>query len=163
MFKIQIFMCHKLSKSWLSNGKSCKIYSFIICTFHRLISCIENTFNTWIYKKMQNSYDICSFLGLYFIRPHIYLCIKCVFNAWYSSAKCMNLWMNKLHMIFIINLLNVKFVMWTNDFVSFNPLGWRGCPNLSISMQDHVFGLNANETTFSCIGTNVCIDLSNPP
>jgi hypothetical protein len=111
---------------------------------------------------MWNSYDIGSFIGSYFIRAHIHLCIKCVFNAWYSYAKCMNLWMNKLHMIFIINLLNVKFGMWTNHLVSFNPLAWIWCANLSISIQDHGFCLNVNETTFSCIKANLCIDLANP-
>ncbi len=112
---------------------------------------------------MWNSYDIFSFIGSYFIRSHIHLCIKCVFNAWCSYAKCMNLWMNKLHRILNINLLNVKFGMWINNLVSFNPLAWIGCPNLSISKQDYAFCLNVNETTFSCIGANVCIDLANPP
>jgi len=29
------------------HAKSCKIYSFIICTFHALILCIENTFDLY--------------------------------------------------------------------------------------------------------------------
>jgi hypothetical protein len=47
------------------------IHNFTFCT---LISCIENTFNTWIYKKIQNLCDIHSFIGSYFIHQHIYLC-----------------------------------------------------------------------------------------
>jgi hypothetical protein len=88
----------------------CKIHSFIIPTFHALISCIENTFDTWIYRKMQNSCDIHLFIGSYFIRQYIYPCVKCVFNAWYFCLNCMNLWMNKLHMIFIINSSHAKFM-----------------------------------------------------
>ncbi len=42
---------------------------------------------------------------------HIYPYIKHVFNAWYSCVKCTNLWMNEFCMIFIINLLHVKFVL----------------------------------------------------
>jgi len=79
--------------------------------FQALISCIENTFDTWIYRKMQNSYDNHSFIGSYFIRQHIYPCVKCVFNTWYSCAKCTNIWMNELRTIFIFNLSHVKFVM----------------------------------------------------
>ncbi len=60
---------------------------------------------------MQNSYDICSFINSYFIRQHIYPCVKCVFNTWYSCVKCTNPWMNKLRMIFIINLLHGKFLI----------------------------------------------------
>jgi hypothetical protein len=91
--------------------KLCNISSFIIHTFHALISCIENTFDTHIYWKMQNSCDICSFIGLYFIHQNIYPYVKHVFNAWYWCVKCTNLWMNKFDMIFIINLLHVKFVL----------------------------------------------------
>jgi hypothetical protein len=50
-----------------------------------------------------------SFIGLYFICQHIYPCIKCVFNVWYSCVKCMHLWMDEFHTIFIINLSHVKF------------------------------------------------------
>jgi hypothetical protein len=68
-----------------------------------LILCIENTFNTQIYKKMRNQCDIHSFINSYFICQHIYPCVKRVFNAWYLCVKCMNLWMNDLHTTFIIN------------------------------------------------------------
>jgi len=54
---------------------------------------------------------ICSFIGLHFICQRIYSCVKHVFNAWYLCVKCTNLWMNELHMTFIINLSHVKFVM----------------------------------------------------
>jgi hypothetical protein len=91
--------------------KLCNITSFIIRTFHALISCIENTFGTRTYWKMQNSCDIFSFIGSYFIHQHNYPYAKHVFNAWYSCVKCTNLWMNKLCMIFIINLLHVKFLL----------------------------------------------------
>jgi hypothetical protein len=65
-----------------------------IHTFYTLISCIENTLETRIYKK-QNLCDICSFIGSYFIHQHIYLCVKCVFNAWYLYVKCANYeWIN---------------------------------------------------------------------
>ncbi len=79
--------------------------------FHALKLCIENMFDTQIYKKMQNSCDIHSFINSYFIRQANYSCVKHVFNAWYSCMKCMNLWMNKLYTIFIINSLHVKFVV----------------------------------------------------
>jgi hypothetical protein len=82
-----------------------------ICTFHTLILCIENTFDTQIYWKMQNLCDIHLFIFLYFIHQHIYPCVKCVFNASYLCIKCMKLWMNKLCMIFIFNSSYVKFVM----------------------------------------------------
>jgi hypothetical protein len=79
MFKSQIQI------SQLSNGNRVKICSFIICMFYTLISYIENTFETWIYKKMRNLWDILSFIGLYFICQHIYLCVKFVFNALYYA------------------------------------------------------------------------------
>ncbi len=61
---------------------------------------------------MQNLCDIRLFIGSYFICQHIYLCVKHVFNAWYSCVKCTKLWMNEFYTIFIINLSYVKFVMW---------------------------------------------------
>jgi hypothetical protein len=79
--------------------------------FHALVLCIENTFDIQIYWKMRNLCYICSFIGLYFICQHIYLCVKHVFNAWYLCVKCTNLWMNELCTTFIINLSHVKFVM----------------------------------------------------
>jgi hypothetical protein len=99
---------HKLSISWFSNENRAKIRSFIICTFQALISCIENTFDTWIYWKMQNQCDIHLFISLYFIRQHIYMCVKRLFNTWYSCVKCTNLWMDK---IFTINSSHAKFVI----------------------------------------------------
>ncbi len=76
--------------SWLSNINYQN--SFIHNSY---ILCIENMFETWIYKKMQNLCDICSFIGLYFIHQHIHPCVKRVFNAWYLYAKCANYkWMN---------------------------------------------------------------------
>jgi hypothetical protein len=84
---------------------------FIIHMFHTLISCIENTFETLVYRKMRNLYDIYSFIGLCFICWHIYLCVKSVFNTWYLCLKWINLWMNKFHTNFIINLSHAKFVM----------------------------------------------------
>jgi len=86
-----------------------KICSFIICTFHTLKLCIENTFETQIYWKMQNLCDIRSFINLYFICQHIYLCVKHVLNTWYSCIKCTNLCMNEFQKIFIWR--HVKFVM----------------------------------------------------
>jgi len=89
-----------------------KICSFIICTFHTLISCIENIFDTWIYWKMWNLCEIHSFIGSYFIQQYVYSCMKCVFNAWYLFVKYTNLWMDEFCMIFIINSLHdVKFEM----------------------------------------------------
>ncbi len=102
---------HKLNISQLSDGNRVKIRSFIIRMFYTLISYIENKFETWIYRKMWNLCDIRSFIGLYFIHQHIYMCVKCVFSALYSRVKCMNLWINELHTIFIINSLYVKFVI----------------------------------------------------
>jgi hypothetical protein len=72
-----------------------------------------------IYKKMRNSCDICSLIGSYFIHQNIYLCVKSVFNTWYSCIKCTNLWMNKFCMIFIINLLHVKFVIRSLTFYNY--------------------------------------------
>jgi len=102
---------HKPNISWLNNIID-KIHSFIIRKFHTLISCIQNTFNTWIYKKMKILCDILSFICFYFIRQHIYSCVKCVFNTWYLCVKCTNIWMKFFCMIFIINSLNAKLVMW---------------------------------------------------
>jgi hypothetical protein len=80
--------------------------------FHALILCIENTFDTWIYKKMWNSCDICSFISLYFIHQHIYLCVKCVFNAWYSYIKCTNIWMKELEWFSL--LIHCMLNLWCN-------------------------------------------------
>jgi hypothetical protein len=99
--------------------ESCNISSCIICMLHTVISCIENTFDTWIYWKMWNSCDIHSFIGLYFICQHIYLCVKHVFDAWYSCVKCTNSWMNELCTIFIINSSHAKFVIWWNKHLTF--------------------------------------------
>jgi hypothetical protein len=79
---------------------------------YTLILCIVNTFETHIFIKMQNSCDIHSFISFYFIHQHIYLCVKHVLNTWYFCVKCTNLWMTKLCIIFIINSLHVKFVMY---------------------------------------------------
>ncbi len=83
---------------------------FIIHMFHALILCIENMFDTQIYKKMWNLRDIHSFISSYFIHQNNYPCVKHVFNAWYSCVKCTNLWMNEFHTIFIVNSSHVKFV-----------------------------------------------------
>jgi hypothetical protein len=51
---------------------------------------------------------------------HIYLYVKYIFNAWYSYVQYMNLWINELHMIFIINSSHAKFVMKLKcEFVSY--------------------------------------------
>ncbi len=55
--------------------------------------------------------DIRSFIGLYFIRQHIYPSVKHVFDGWYLCENFMNLWMNELRMIFIINSSYAKFMM----------------------------------------------------
>jgi hypothetical protein len=60
---------------------------------------------------MQNVCEFIHFISLYFTHKHINLCVKYILNAWYSCVQYMNLWMNELHMIFIINSLHVKFVM----------------------------------------------------
>jgi hypothetical protein len=83
--------------------------------FNTFILCIQNTFHTWIYRKMKNLCDNHSFIGSYFIHQHIYPCVKHVFNAWYLCAKCTNLWMNELYTIFIINSSHVKFVVSLNN------------------------------------------------
>jgi hypothetical protein len=59
---------------------------------------------------MWNSCDIFSFICSFHPSTN-YLHVKCVFNTWYSCVKCTNLWMNKFHMIFIINSSHGKFVM----------------------------------------------------
>jgi hypothetical protein len=51
------------------------------------------------------------FIGLYFIHQQIYSYVKHVFNAWYLCLNCMNLWINELHMVFIINSSQAKFVI----------------------------------------------------
>jgi len=79
--------------------------------FHAVISCIENTFTTQIYRKMWNLCGICLFKNLYFICQHIYLFVIFVFNAWHSYVRRINVWMNKFCMIFIINFSHVKFVI----------------------------------------------------
>jgi hypothetical protein len=56
-------------------------------------------------------YGICSFIGLYFIHQHIYLCVNRMSNASYLCLKCTNLWINELCTILIINSSHVKFVM----------------------------------------------------
>jgi len=106
---------HKLNILQFSNEK----ISTIIRIFHTLISCIENTFERYICWKMSNLSDIHSFIGSYFIHQHIYLCVKRVFNAWHLCIKCMNVWMNKLHTIFIINFLHFKFVTIPPSHVAF--------------------------------------------
>jgi len=47
---------------------------------HLLILCIKNTFDTQIYRKMQNLCDIIH-LNSHFIYQHIYSCVKHVFNT----------------------------------------------------------------------------------
>jgi hypothetical protein len=77
--------------------------SFIHNSYVSSIDCIENTFDAQIYRKMQNSYDIRSFIRVSnMFSMHDILCVKCT-----------NLWMNKLCTIFIINLSHVKFMMQT--------------------------------------------------
>ncbi len=123
--------------------KSCNIISFIIHVFHILISYIENTFDIWIYWKMQNSCDICSFISWYFICQHIYLCVKCVFNAWYSCVICMNLWMNEFawFSLLICHMLN----LWCRSESS---MFLRGYPNHVLTLllktwyMNKVLGLN---------------------
>jgi hypothetical protein len=83
--------------------------------FNTFILCIQNTFDTWIYRRMKNLGDNHSFIGSYFIHQHIYPCVEHVFNAWYLCVKCTNLWMNEFYTIFIINSLHVKFVMLLNN------------------------------------------------
>jgi hypothetical protein len=89
------------SNATFACAQAIAFYSF--CYKIDWILCIENTFGTWIYWKMQNLCDIHSFIGSYFIHQHINPCLKCVFSAWYSCKKCTNLWMNELLTIFIIN------------------------------------------------------------
>jgi len=77
---------------------------------------MENTFNTQSYRKMRNLCDVHLFIRSYFIHQQIYLYVKHVFNAWHSCINCIDLWMNKLYIIFIINLSHVKFVMYVEMF-----------------------------------------------
>jgi hypothetical protein len=71
--------------------ETCKIRSFIIHMFHTLISCIEYIFDTQIYRKMRNSYDICSFISSYFIyQTHLSMC-----QTRFQHMIFMYKWMNK--------------------------------------------------------------------
>jgi hypothetical protein len=98
-------------------------------TSHDLVmEIVQNSFNRnsyishtnivhWKHIWNTNLLEDVKFVGHLFIHRfvlhcrHIYLCVKCVFNAWHSCIKCMNLWMNELHIVFIINSSHVKFVM----------------------------------------------------
>ncbi len=82
----------------------------------------EKTFDIWIYKKMWNLCDICSFISSHFICQYIYRCVKCVFNAWYSCVKCTNLWMDKLCTISL--LIHCMLNLWCNimEWSCFSPL-----------------------------------------
>ncbi len=60
-----------------------------------------------------------SFIHKFVLHLLIYSCVKHVFNTWYLCVKFTNLWMNKLHMIFIINSSHVKFVMYMFVFFCF--------------------------------------------
>ncbi len=62
-------------------------------------------------KRCKMCVTFIHFISLYFTRKHIYSSVKYIFNAWHSCVQYMNLWMNELHMIFIINSSHVKFVM----------------------------------------------------
>jgi len=60
---------------------------------------------------MQNSCDIHSFIGLYFIHQHIYPCVNHVFNTWYSCVKMYEPLNERTSHDFIINSSHAKFVM----------------------------------------------------
>jgi len=57
----------KFNISQFNNGNRAKFIHSQICTFHTLIWWIENTFDTWIYKKIQNLCGIYSLIISYFI------------------------------------------------------------------------------------------------
>jgi hypothetical protein len=115
---------------------------------------------------MRNPCDICSFKGSYFICWHIYVCVKCVFNAWYSCEKCTNLRMNELCTIFIIYSSQVK--LWcTRLFQDLNAILFKltfkniegsYCNNL-IDHLHFYLPLDPNPIPYTNIITFVCIQI----
>jgi hypothetical protein len=69
--------------------------SFIVHAFYTQISCIENTFNTWI-NVLTNEIWIYEWMNVTLISHLlINLRVKCVFNARYQCVKPMNFeWIN---------------------------------------------------------------------
>ncbi len=113
-------------KPWISKKmqNTCDICSFVGVYFmhQHIYPCVKHVFNTWYWHvkcSYVNTLPICQrcfqcmiLVCKMFIHQHIHLCVKHVFNTWYWCVKCTNdLWMNELRMIFIINLLHIKFFM----------------------------------------------------
>jgi hypothetical protein len=73
---------HKFNISQLNNGN---MQNLFIRNLYILYIDIVHWKHIWHmnFKKIQNSYDICSFISSYFIHQHIYLCVKHIFNTWY--------------------------------------------------------------------------------
>jgi hypothetical protein len=80
------------------------IYKFV-CFVHKLL-CVENIFNTLI-NVLINETQAYEWKNII-----LYIYMSNVFSMCNMCAKHMNLWMNKLHKIFITKLLNVKFIMY---------------------------------------------------
>jgi hypothetical protein len=81
---------HKFNMQRINNENCVKFVHSKVCTYYTWISCVENTFDTWI-KMLTNEIGTYEWTNVTWIlhRP-INLCVKYVFNAKYQCVKCTN-------------------------------------------------------------------------
>jgi hypothetical protein len=77
---------HKFSMWRINNENRVKFIHLEVCTFYTQISCIENTFDTWI-NVLTNEIQTYEWMSVTQI-SHLPInpCVKCVFNAWYQCV-----------------------------------------------------------------------------
>lgn len=77
----KLLIHHKLSILWLRNGNCAKfVHSNLYVSWINIMHW-KHVSHTNLLKDVKAMHDICSFIGWYFIRQHIYPCVKRVFNA----------------------------------------------------------------------------------
>jgi hypothetical protein len=100
---------HKLNISWFNNGNCAKFVHHNLYLSHINIVNWKHIWNKDFLEDAKSMWH--SFIHRFVFPSSNLSCVKRIFNAWCSCIKCTNVWMNKLHMIFIIILSHAKFVM----------------------------------------------------
>jgi hypothetical protein len=101
---------HKFNISRLSNGNHQNLFTYNSYILRIDIVHWKHIWNTELLEDVKSMWHLFIHRFVLHLLTRLSLCQAC-FQCMMLMCKSMNLWMNKLHMIFIINSSHVKFVM----------------------------------------------------
>ncbi len=116
-----IVLHYKFNMRQINNENCAKFVHSYVHTFYTQISCIENTFDTWINVFMDEvqAYEWTNVIRI--LHLSINSCVKCVFNAWYQCLKHTNYeWTNVTQFLFLshemlsLHDITLPFSIWTS-------------------------------------------------